>query len=106
METSKSTFYQSFLFCQPLVWLQLHLDFRKSQFVITMSTNKQLVGLLNESHLSSTYHGLNIRLRLSTQLGYIEFSIQLLHGAVTLQPNEFHLHFSIKVHTEIITNER
>jgi len=27
-QTSKSTFYQSFLFCQPLDWLQLHLEHR------------------------------------------------------------------------------
>jgi len=26
METSKNTFYQSFLLCQTLDWLQLHLD--------------------------------------------------------------------------------
>jgi len=26
METSKSTFYQSFLLCQPLDWLQLQLE--------------------------------------------------------------------------------
>jgi len=53
-------------------------------------------------------------LRLSTQrsdtVGYTEFrlfsNIQLLHGAVTLQPKEFNLHVSSKVHLEIIMNER
>jgi len=66
IETSKSTFYQSFLFCQPLDWLQLHLDFSRPtwQFVMTMNKNKQPV--LNESHLS-TLHGLNLMLRLSAQ---------------------------------------
>src|SRR6218665_2607086 len=49
-------------------------------------------------------------LRLSTQcldtVGYTEFSIQLLHGVVTLQPKELNLHVSIKAHLEIIMIER
>ena len=48
--------------------------------------------------------------RISTQsrdtVGYTEFSIQLLHAAVALQPKAFSLHVSFKILLEISMNER